>query len=340
MDCLRDWIGLRGCGVTTTPVSGYYINDLAGVSLRMLTGLTTEETATFLEMWNLIQTRAESRFSVDVRDQFTKRYRINTTNQMVTIGKEVTGSGTASTGGFKGFTIELTTDLTDSTLVPSPLTYISLQSLNYYCHSADNAKQREVAVFDLLTGVKLWTTTVTLATGWNTINVGQKLTAGYHRVPMRVFCGINTQDLTTYDLERPAYSTIAGCCGAGIQGASTSETSSITFSDLTRADNTYGMSGVFSINCGWEGLVCNNKEPFTRAYWFCLGYELLTELLYSAKINSYTTIDRAKAKELREEYLGEYTRALNIVCDNISLDCDCCIECGDTLKVVTTNGFY
>ena len=87
-------------------------------------------------------------------------------------------------------------------------------------------------------------------------------------------------------------------------------------------------------------MVCQNKSLFTRAYLFCLGIELLTEQIYSTNLNSYTTINLQKAKELRDEYTTEYNKSLEQTCDNMHLSCDCCVECSDSVQLVESNEFY
>lgn len=107
MECLRDYIGLRGCS-TTAPPSGYYINDLPSISLKMVVSLTDEDSATFLALWNMIQQRAELRFSTDVRAAMASRYKVSSILQGGNIGRVIEGTATAPDGNaFKGFTIEL-----------------------------------------------------------------------------------------------------------------------------------------------------------------------------------------------------------------------------------------
>ncbi len=54
MNCLTDYIGLRGCS-SSIPPSGLYVNDLPGISLKQIVSLTNEEEKTYLELWEMIQ---------------------------------------------------------------------------------------------------------------------------------------------------------------------------------------------------------------------------------------------------------------------------------------------
>lgn len=341
MECLRDYIGLRWCGNSATPPSGYYINDLPGMSLKQIVSLTDEESATFVELWNTIQQRAELRFSNDVRAAIESKYKISTVLQGGNIGRNIGTTATVPDGttAFRGFTINLIPD-NDFFYVPSPLAAIHVQTLQFYCDTADNGESVEVAIFDTLTGTKLFTTNVTLATGWNIVQVNETLINSGPTSIWSVFCAINATSLSTYELDVPATSTVADCCRAGVMGGYTTLTTGIKQDNITVSDSSFGMSGLFTIKCLWDAFVCQNKNLFTRAYWYCLGIELLTENIYSSKLNSYTTINLQKSKELRDEYIIEYNNSLKQTSDNLRLDCDCCIECNDTVQLTESKSFW
>lgn len=341
MECLRDYIGLRWCGNTATPASGYYINDLPGLSLKQIVSLTDEESATFASLWTTIQERAELRFSNDVRAAMSSRYVVNTILQGVNIGRSVGSMATVADGinAFRGFTIELVVD-PDFNYVPSPLAAIHVQTLQFYAAGADAGESVEVAIYDLDTGTKLFTTTVTLAAGWNTIQVNETLINSGTTPVWSVFCGINATSLSTYELNVPLNSTSATCCKARVMGAYTASTSNITNDDLTADESCFGLSGLFTVKCLWDAMVCQNKNLFTRAYWYCLGIELLTEQIYSTNLNSYTTINLQRAKELRDEYIIEYNKSLSQAADNMHLACDCCIECNASVQLIESKSFW
>jgi hypothetical protein len=51
---------------------------------------------------------------------------------------------------------------------------------------------------------------------------------------------------------------------------------------------------------------CDNKAYLALPLLYYLGTELMIERQYSDRINRYTTIERARARELREEFQGEF----------------------------------
>jgi hypothetical protein len=335
MNCLSNYIGLRGCG-NTTSLSGLYINDLPGISLKQIVSLTNEEEATYLDMWNMIQRRSESRFSLDVREAMTKHYKLNSLMQGINLGNIIDGTIPAPAEKI-GFTLELI-ESSDYEYVPSPFASIHIQQLNFYANG--NANSQVFSINDISTGASLWSKSVNLVNGWNTIEVNQTFHNNYNVNSWRIGAFyLVTGDLgNPVSMDVPLEHSIPNCCDIRIRGAYSDD----GFSDptLTYTSNTYGLSAIFSVVCNWDALVCQNKSIFSRAYWYLLGIEMLTEQLYSSKINQYTTTNLQRAKELREEYQVEYMKSLEQISGGFKLSCDCCIECNEPIQLRESIQFY
>jgi len=87
-------------------------------------------------------------------------------------------------------------------------------------------------------------------------------------------------------------------------------------------------------------LICQNKTLFSRAYWYLLGIEVLTEQLYSSKLNQFTTVNLQRLNELRAEYQVEYSKSLEQVAGGLKLSCDCFIECNESVQLREATQFY
>lgn len=75
MECLIDYIGIRGCG-NNTPESGLYINSLPGISLESIDKIADAEQITYKGVWSEVQIEASQRFYLDFINEITKCYKL------------------------------------------------------------------------------------------------------------------------------------------------------------------------------------------------------------------------------------------------------------------------
>ncbi len=75
--------------------------------------------------------------------------------------------------------------------------------------------------------------------------------------------------------------------------------------------------GICSIDDDW---FCENKEDLAVALLYYLGSELMTERIFSTRINRYTTIDMEKAQKLKELFDNEFTVQLKAALEIIRGD--------------------
>jgi hypothetical protein len=332
MNCLTDYVGLRGCG-DTTPPSGLYVNDLPGISNEILVKLTNQETATYVDVWNMIQQRAGLRFSLDVREAMGKHYKLNSLMQGINVGNDIGAASVSIPANLAGYTIEMID--ANYEFVPSPLASIHLQQIVFY---SDNQYQSvDFYVFDLDTGDLLGTYASSLVAGKNIIEINTTFHNLYINPAWRIAVLFDITQVTgTFDLVLPYSRSMMSCCDIRLQGYS----SDGALSAGSFGSNTYGMSGIFSIVCNWDALICQNKVLFSRAWWYLLGIEMLTELLYSNKLNQYTTVNLQRMDALRAEYQVEYNKTLTQVAGGFKLSCDCCIECNEPVQLREATQFY
>lgn len=332
MDCLNNYIGLRGCG-STAPPSGLYVNDLPGISLKQLVSLTTEEESTYIDMWNMIQRRAQNRFSLDVREAMGKHYKLNSLMQGINLGNTIKSTNVNPNHQWQGFSIEMVED-EDYEYVPSPLASIHIQELRYF--ETDLAPSPiDIKIFDLYSLQELFTYNFTPVNGWNTIQVNTTFHNNYNVNSWGVLCAYDgSVTLNCAQTDIPTYHSTPSCCDVRIRGANSNA------NVVSYTSDTYGLYGTFSVVCNWDAIVCQNKTIFSRAYWHLLGIELITEQLYSNKINKFTTVDLNRANELRKEYQVEYMKSLEQISGGFKFYCDCCIECNGQVQLRETTQFF
>lgn len=351
MECLRDYVGVRGCSYAASD-SGMYINELPGIEFANIDQLANADQVSLSGVWSDVQNRAIIRFRQDVLGKisgFDRRYRLKQITQTVDIGKDIDASApTVAAVATRGQTIELNKE--GDQYVGSNMQGIYLQGFNFYLIA--NAAIYDFAVTDLDTGDILWNSAEPLTVGWNLIKVEELFSVTRISITIdTTACDTAELSLDGFALSDP-YSNWSmgfgynnnylfwnwGCdCSSMVRG----------YQDIAGIEtfgiDTFGISAIFSVRCTYDNIICKNKMYFASAFRLCLAIELMAERMFSSRINRWTTVDLAKAKELKKYFEvsyrgGEYDGAiyegeLKTCIDGIELNLnDCCLECDQMIK--------
>ncbi len=334
VDCLKDYIGVEGCS-GTTPASGLYINQLPGISLKMISSLANDDQQTFSGVWDDVQERAVRRFARDFRSQMSKRYKIKSMNQTVQTPRIIdTSTTTSASAQYRGMVIELSGD--GDNYGCSNMQRIYLQSVRFYATSQNDIV---VDVFNLDTGERLSTTTLASASvtanAWNTVNLYE-----YYDDADRIYVAVNCTNFDTvdHDIGDLRSGMWVESCYLDINGATSTYQSTVTDTDLTQGTKAFGVAPIFTVECSFDRLICRNLKIVETAWWYCLGIELMDERIFSDRLNEYTLFDRDTAMDNRKLFMIQYQGGLiddvqqrgelELLVDGINLNTnDICIEC-------------
>lgn len=328
--CLKDYIGFKWCKAEE-PDSGLWINTLPGISLRSIDNLANEEQLTFLGVWNDVQDRAITKLNTFVQNHFAKRYKLNTVIDSVALGRviDTVNNQTAAAVQYRGITLDLGE-------CSSPLSRIYVQSISIYSPAAEVAV--DIKIFEVLNNDlanEVYTATKDFEVGWNTILINktfevQKIFIAYDATSINsVYQSVDGN--YPWDCGDCGACITIGDCKAYIRGA----VSDKPFGNLLQHNNTFGLSGVFGVQCSFDALVCYNKNVFKTALWYLLGSEAMFERMYSDRLNRYTTVDRKLAEELYQQYSSAADNELMNAIEGIQLDCDFCISADAPVTVIT-----
>lgn len=333
MNCLTDYIGLRGC-TDSDPLSGLYINDLAGINLKSIDALADSEQVNYLGVWEAVQKRAQTKLLSAVQSVFLSRYKLKTISQSYAMPKDLTGdSVTIADASYSGVQIDASCGQ-QIEWTTSNLMFISVQSLSVYFGDAWDASTCNYRVVDSFTGEVLTSGTFVPTagfTGWYQININQRFFSQMINVEVstrgRVTETVNINQTNGWGCA--CMNALWGCdCCAWVRGIS---------GDDTNESTTKGVLAIMTIGCSFEGLICNNLNTFDAAYWNLLGHEIMIERIYADRMNKYTTIGKEEAEELRAYYMVEFEKYLKLAVDGINLDqFDCCLECNETYQYATS----
>jgi hypothetical protein len=337
MECLRDYITLTVCGGTSS-TSGLSLDTLEFINLKAVSSIADDQQETFNGVMTDIQNRALLRIKNDLRAEFWKRYRIKDLLKSYNLKRDGLGSTIASPNTC-GIYISQNND--EDRNFHAPFQSIFVQSVSIYASAVGSTTLK---IIDLDTSEVIYTQALTLAIGWNVVNVETDLSGLYYNNPQRVYICFDgsTVDVTSKTMvntiDEDSY------CGLTIQGASTATktiTDPIELTDLTLGAETYGMTAVFSLRCSYDSVVCNNRELFKRAWLYCLGVEFVRELKATDRLNKYSIITKTQAADALVDFTNDYKESLMQSADGVQLSqSGCCIECNAPVRVQTTGSFF
>ena len=334
MDCLTNYIGLKGC-TDSDPISGMYINDLEGVNLESIEKLADSEQITYLKVWNDVQKRGLKKFSTAITNHLRTKYRIKNLLDRYYFGQHFDSSviHPKEPSTVRGISIKLSPDREDAEISP----FITMKITHLQLYSFTDADV-EITISDGQSFEKYWSSTISVKAGkWN--DVKASLT-----VPALAF---SRELLITYDASKistPKTSLsndresdgdgcscgcqLTGCCSAEIRGIRTDALGAVQYDN----SDTFGLRGFSSLQCSYEGLVCASREMFSVALWYFLGAELMSERMHSPRLNKFTTVNRDDARVLREDFLSTYMNEMQTMADSLDLNAEnCCLECSAPL---------
>ncbi len=317
MNCLVNYISIKGCG-TTEPLGGY-VHMMPGLSSASFEKIANSDQVTGVGVLAAIEGTAIKTFRTSLVAKLASKYRLKRLQESVDLKKLIDTSTTTAQGNeWRGFVLDTVPERNDNGWVKSPLHCYHIQTFSIY--STGSETDIEVAVFDIQTGTKVWTKTQDLTAGWNLIQVNE-----YFSYP-RIFCGYdsNAIDSVTQTLPENCCACIDNCCGS-IKGATATKTDTVT--ELTEGENIFGLSAVYSLQCKFDALVCNNLDLFGDAYAQIFASAYCLYALHTKRYNEHT-LNKDEINDLKAYYDLEGQKKLQEAIDGIDLDeDDCCLEC-------------
>lgn len=327
MNCLLNYIGIYGCGGGVPP-SNLYINRLPGIELKAIDKLATPDQINFQGVWSDIQERAIRKFKTKVNAKFKERWKLKTITSSVNIGKIIDSNITALGSEYRGYTVELNESGSD--YANSNMQSIYVSTLPLYLSEAKNTT---VKIFDLDTETEIYTKDVTGVQGWNSVVINQIFSEN------RIYIVYDSTEIDSTELSISKLmnynSSGCGCVSYDFNGnefiIKGAKSAIGDIYNIEYGSNIFGLSGIFSVQCSYDSIVCNNLPVFETALWYLEGAEFCFERRFTSRLNEFTTFDKNKAKELEEEYNLRFEEELEIAIEGINLDGnDSCLVCNDT----------
>lgn len=274
MECLNNYIGLKNCG-TEEPVSGYYVNDLQGISTELAHRIADQEQMNFAGVWNSVQIRAQRRFG-----QLVQRF-INKQQNWNEILYQTSGFKITTPLAFQAVSeAEAVVNLPEGKYVEA-----NVKTVLMYSQAAKDPVT--LTITDAFGNVLKTIPDAKLTVGLNRIPVGFVVgseDAGLQFTVKLTAAGLNLNPLT---LNNPA--DLNGC------------------EPVTGAVQVNGLIiPEIDIKCSVSRYICENVNLFTYPLWYLHGAELLAEKLTSPRTTYFATGNLEYTKELQKDFYTEF----------------------------------
>lgn len=314
IDCLNNYIGVRDLPPYNDPDSGYYINDLQGLTTQQLEDISDSEDHYEVRLaWDDIYARASRNLEADIKTALRKYFKgysyVNNgiTGQLTdndSIGTSNNYNGWRFNMGYQGKNLVLNLSTFDLYL-SSPVTF-------------------DVYVFDLATGQQIDQITYSGTTGLKTYRINKNYAV--HRYS-DIFVAYDANVVSTLKMTeyKPGSYTTSG---------QVSKNSTVIDNNFDGADT--GMSLTYNYECSVSNFVCQRIDSFKDAFLYKLGIEFCNERIYSDRINRYTLVDREDAEKLRIDFKMEYDEHITNALKDLRVDeSDECFECNKAVNYKT-----
>jgi len=311
IECLNNLIGVRGLPPYEDPHSGYYINDLQGLTTQQLEDISDDEDHYEVRLaWDDIYARSSRLLETDIKNAIKKYFkRYSYINNGIT-GQLIDTVAITQSSVYSGQYFDFGYDSKNLSL--------NLTEFDIYLSSAVTFN---LYIYDLNTGKKLDEIAYSGIEGLNTLRINKNyITHKYSRIFVCYDASVvDTIEMTEYNSNgyvSPGYiSKTASLLDNNFKGAKT------------------GISVTYNIDCSVSNFVCQRIDSFKDAFLYKLGIEFCNERIYSDRINRYTLMDRDDATLLRGEFIEQYNLLIDAALKDLKIEDDgICFECNKAVN--------
>ncbi len=307
IDCLNNYIGVRNLAGYSNPDSGYFINDLQGITTNQLNEIADDDSEydDIARGWQDIYARSTRLIESDLRSEMKKNFKKFSYFQTNITGQIDSNKDIDPSNNYNGWRFNFGFLQKNLSITLSKFDIFLREDADF-----------DLYIFDLNTGKQLFTMSFSGSEGYNTFNL-DKVYATHRYTDLYVAYDasqVSTKRMLEY---YPGPYTTSG---------QISKSASLLTGNFD-GENT-GMSLTYSLQCSVNNFFCQRVEWFKDAFLYKLGVEFCNERIYSDRINRYTLMNRDDATQLRTELEARYQQLITNSLNDIQVtDNDYCFEC-------------
>lgn len=334
MNCLTDFVGLRGC-TATNPLSGLYINDFPGMQTELLEKISTPEQASYVGFWNSTQAVAYSRIKRDVQQalfQYAEarldQVLFQTSKAFVQQWQQIVPLPASEQ--LRGVFVSI-----------SGSKYLGMRIKQIYVFNSglDSVEDVAISIYQCQDGRVLWTDSFTINPGMNYIPVNEVFFSDFDKINMMV--GVDCTELDTLsgsfvdygwnqmDIECATRFSYVWRNGWNIFPVTAPLNYGIG-SDWTQDSSQSGVYIDAELLCSLDSFICGQREFLSDAWANLLCYQTLWAKVASPRANYFSQGNREFTERAMATFLDEYNASLSIWARQLNLRGEgLCFNCED-----------
>lgn len=329
MTCLENLIGIKkGCS-DVDPVTGLYINDLPGMSLRVADAAANSEKT---NGFTLIQDRirfASEYLANDIRNYLQDKFVINSLLEQTTVGHYDEDNNTISADNrLRGLRI-----------IVREYPYLNINISRIGLRFTD-ALTTNILIYDLYKNELLETIPITtIADEIVYLELNKKISTNGQRRAIFICVDGNLSD--HYEASTYTSGTDYGCksCGKGrylsyVSSGYIDPSLSKTDGNFVSSNTTGGITVDYTIECDMSNYICSLGRSLAWPLLYKTGQLIMQDVKHSEQLNTIVMVNKDKNEELTSYYDAEYIKSINQLMSNLKLPKDICFQCAPTIKKV------
>jgi len=315
MNCLQDYIGLKGC-TTEAPVSGLYINDYPGMSSELLDKIATPEQASYVGMWNSAQAVSYVRIKRDIQaalftsaeaqlDQVlfqTRKNFVQQWQQVQTVPAEAILKGTfVSIQGSKYLSLRVKQIFIFNAGAP-------VAGVPWYIYQTQDGKLLDSGTADLVEGMNYIPVNNQFFSDFDKLNIMVAVDCTNLPTSIGMFSDYGWQQMDLECASRFSYLWRNGWSIFPVTAPL-----GYGFGDSWSQDNS--QSGVYmdaQLLCSLDSFICGQREFLLDAWANLLCYQILWQKVASARANYFAQGNREFTERAMATFLDGYNQSLAI----------------------------
>lgn len=335
IDCFNNLVGIRtDCGDQVVSDSGYYLQDLPFINLKVADSIVTTQDSGYALMQEKLNIAGNYLIS-DVRTRMLPYFKNRSIIDNQILGYHMDNMNVIpAEEKLKGIQLKI---------VQYPFLSVYLSSLSLFVGITGEV---DVFVYDL-TQSKLLDTITVEAIENEIVQVNIHKEYQTNGQVLNLFICYDATDVPSYQTTtfNQVYGGNRGCRGCGTRKNIANEyvyayakeiplETQVIQNNLQESGDTGGLSITYSLSCSLDRWVCQNRNAFGFALLQRAGVEILRELAMSNRINSIVTLQKDAAAALQVDMMNDYNVAMDNALKNVDIPNDVCFSCRN--RITTT----